>query len=243
MINMSILAEIALAGREHLDAVYVAAYDRKANLDPTEDLDQLRARGLGPASTLIDFGAGTGTFAVAAASICKRVVAVDVSPAMVEAIRKKAAERGARNVEPVQAGFLSYEHHRAPPDFIYTRNALHHLPDFWKGVALRRMADLLSPGGILRLRDLVFSFDLSEAEARIATWLETKSAQRPEVGWTRGELETHLREEHSTFSWLLERLIHQAGFEIDTVDYGTVGVYADYTCLRANSETSIPTER
>src|SRR5471032_1174374 len=57
MINMSILAEIALAGREHLDAVYVAAYDRKANLDPTEDLDQLRARGLVPASTLIDFGA------------------------------------------------------------------------------------------------------------------------------------------------------------------------------------------
>jgi len=76
MINKSLLAEIALAGREHLDPVYVAAYDRKANLDPTEDLDRLRARGLDETSTLIDVGAGTGTFAIAAASICERVGAI-----------------------------------------------------------------------------------------------------------------------------------------------------------------------
>jgi hypothetical protein len=36
----------------------VSGYDRKAGVDPTDDLDQFRARGLGPASTLIDFGAG-----------------------------------------------------------------------------------------------------------------------------------------------------------------------------------------
>src|SRR5436190_3167221 len=153
----SLLSEIALAGREHLDPTYVAGYDRKARFDPAADLDSLRAHGLGHGSTLIDFGAGTGTFALAASALCKRVVAVDVSPPMMAAIRTRVAERGGTNVECVQAGFLSYEHRGAAPDVIYTRNALHHLPDLWKAVALGRMWALLPPGGTLQLRDLVFS--------------------------------------------------------------------------------------
>ena len=231
MADFQLLEEIALAGPEHLDPAYVAGYDQKARFDPTEDLDGLRERGLGAGSTLIDFGAGTGTFALAAASICKRVIAVDVSRAMVEAIQAKIAERRATNVECVQAGFLSYEHDGEPVDFIYTRNALHHVPDFWKAIALSRMADLLSPAGVLRLRDLVFSLDLPEAEASLASWLDT-AAQRPEDGWTRDELETHLRDEYSTFSWLLEPMIEQAGFEIERADYGRAGIYADYVLVK-----------
>jgi len=223
--------ELALAGAEHLDPAYIVGYERKAQFDPTDDLAELRSHGLASSSTLIDFGAGTGTFALAASSHCRRVVAVDVSPAMVEALRLKVAEAGATNVECVRAGFLSYEHKGGPVDFVYTRNALHHLPDFWKGVALRHLAALLVPGGILRLRDLVFSFGLAEAEARIARWLDT-AAERPEDGWTRSELETHLRDEYSTFSWLLEPLIRNAGFEIEAVDYGSVGVHADYICVK-----------
>jgi SAM-dependent methyltransferase len=229
-----LLREIALAGPEHLDAAYVAAYDQKAGFDPAEDLDALRARGLGANSTLIDFGAGTGTLAVAAARICKRVIAVDVSPAMLDAIRSKAAAVGA-DVECVQAGFLSYEHEGEAPDFIYTRNALHHLPDLWKGVAISRVAALLAAGGIFQLRDLVFAFDLSEAEAGIANWLQTAAADRPEDGWTRGELETHLREEYSTFTWLLEPMMARAGFEIVTADYGPEGAYANYICAKRAS--------
>jgi ubiquinone/menaquinone biosynthesis C-methylase UbiE len=225
-----LLREIALAGPEHLDPAYVAGYDRKAQFDPAADLDDLRSRGLGPASTLIDLGAGTGTFALAAASVCKRVIAVDVSPAMVEATRAKIAEQGVLNVECVQAGVLSYEHQGAPVDFVYTRNTLHHLPDFWKGIALARIAELLAPKGILRLRDLVFSFDLDEAQARIANWIDTAAVERPEDGWTRDELVAHLRDEYSTFTWLLEPMIERAGFEIVAAEYGTVGAHADYVC-------------
>lgn len=190
------LDEAALAGPEHLDPAYVAAYDRKASLDPSGDLAEL---GLGPGSTLVDFGTGTGTLALAAAPLCRRVIAVDVSPAMVAAIRAKVAEQGVTNVECVEAGFLTYEHTGEPADAVYSRNALHHLPDFWKAVALRRIADLLRPGGILRLRDLVFAFPLRAADARIEAWL-AQAPERPEDGWTRAELEAHLHDEHSTFS-------------------------------------------
>jgi SAM-dependent methyltransferase len=214
----NLLEEIALAGAEHLDPAYVAGYDRKARVDPADDLAELRTRGLGPESTLIDFGAGTGTFAVAAA--------------MIAAIRVRAAEHGVDNVECVRAGFLSYEHTGVPADVVYTRNALHHLPDFWKAVALRRLADVLREGGVLRLRDLVFACDLPEADAVIEHWLETVAVERPEDGWTRSELETHLRDEHSTFSWLLEPMIERAGFEIERADYGQLLVYADYVCVK-----------
>ena len=224
--------ETASAGPEHLDPAYVAAYDRKARVDPTGDLDLLRAHGLGPTSTLIDFGAGTGTFAVAAAAICDRVIAVDVSPAMVEALRTKVSEHGATNVECVRAGFLSYDHTGAAVDVVYTRNALHHLPDLWKGIALARIAAVLKPGGILRLRDLVFSFDLPDAGRRIGEWLDAAAVERPDEGWTREELQTHLREEHSTFNWLLEPLLEHAGFEIAAAEYEPLGAHAAYVCVR-----------
>jgi hypothetical protein len=56
----------------------------------------------------------------------------------------------------VQAGFLTYEHQGDLTDFVYSRNALHHLPDLWKALALKRIATFMNPGGILRLRDFFF---------------------------------------------------------------------------------------
>lgn len=146
------LDELAHAGPEHLDPDYVAAYDRKSPTDWGEDIATLQALGVGASSTVVDLGAGTGTFARAIAPHVARVVAVDVSEPMVAAMR-------ANGVEAVRAGFLSYEHEGDPPDVVFTRNAFHHLPDFWKAIALERVARLLEPGGVLLLEDLVYSFE------------------------------------------------------------------------------------
>jgi SAM-dependent methyltransferase len=224
--------ELALAGAEHLDPDYVAGYDRRAAFDPEPDLALLRRHGLGPDATLVDLGAGTGTLALAAAPACRRVVAVDVSPAMPAAIETKAAAFGLANVECVRAGFLGYEHWGPPADVVYSRNALHHLPDFWKAVALRRAAAILRPGGVLRLRDIAFAFDPGAAESFLGAWLAA-APDRPEEGWTRTELEAHLREEHSTFTWLLEPMLERAGFEIVEADYGSFRVFAAYVCRKA----------
>jgi ubiquinone/menaquinone biosynthesis C-methylase UbiE len=225
------LDEARHAGSEHLDAAYVAGYDRKAGTDPSDDLAVLRDLGLNETHTVVDLGAGSGRFALAAAPVCRRVVAVDVSPAMLALLRQKAAQLGVRNVEYVQGGFLSYEHRGDLADFVYSRHALHHLPDFWKSLALHRIAAILKPGGILFLRDLVFFFEPHEAGQVIEAWL-ANAPQRTEVGWTRSELETHLREEHSTFSWLLEPMIERAGFQIRQVQHGKSRVHSAYTCVR-----------
>ena len=220
--------ERARAGAEHLDPTYVAAYDRKAGFDPADDVALVRRLGLDEKATLVDLGAGTGVLALAAAPHSRRVVVVDVSPAMLDAARTEATRLGIDNVEFVQAGFLSYEHAGEPADFVYSRNALHHLPDFWKAIALDRIAGFLRPGGVFRLCDLVFSFDPSEARSSIQTWL-AGAAEHPAAGWTCSELETHLRDEHSTFTWLLEPMLERAGFEIREADY-RASAYAAYVC-------------
>lgn len=161
--------ELAHAGPEHLDPGFVAGFDRKQGYpDPAEDLAVLGEHGIGRASTMVDLGAGTGRFAVAAAAEVARVVAVNVSPAMQATLRERVARAGVPNVECVQAGFLTYEHSGPPADAVFTRNTLHQLPDFWKALALDRIARLLRPGGVLRLHDLIFDFQPAEAEA--ATW-------------------------------------------------------------------------
>ena len=219
------------AGAEHFDPAYVMGYDRKASFDPTGDLSSIRNSGLGSASTLIDFGTGTGELALAASEICRRVVAVDISDAMLRALGQKAQARGVTNLEVVRRGFLSYEHEGDAPDFVFSRNALHHLPDFWKVMALHRIARILRPGGLLRLRDIVYSFDPEETGHAVEAWLNM-APERSETGWTRIELERHLRDEHSTFSWLLEAMLERSGFKIRQATYSESRVFATYDCVR-----------
>lgn len=225
------LDELRYAGPEHLDPAYVVGYDRKAGTDFAAEVDALRALGLGPASTLVDLGAGTGGLALAAAPHCRRVVAVDVSPTMLDVLRSRAERLGLANVDGVQAGFLSYAHQGEPADIVYSRNALHHLPDFWKVVALERVAALLRPGGVLRLRDLVFACAPAELGRVVEAWLAGAVAS-PEVGWTRAEFVTHLQTEYSTFTWLLEPMLERAGFLIRAAEYSPSQVYVAYTCVR-----------
>jgi SAM-dependent methyltransferase len=226
--------ELAHAGPEHLDPSFVAEYDRKQGFrDPAEDLAVLLRHGLDRAGTLVDFGAGTGRLALAAAPHVRRVVAVDISPAMQRLLHERTAGAGLLNVEHVRAGFLSYEHTGPPADAVYTRNALHHLPDFWKAIALDRIARLLRPGGVLRLHDLVFDFQPAEATGVLDRWLDG-APEDPSRGYTREDLAEHLRTEFSTFRWLLEPMLTATGFEIVTAEFRS-RIYGAYTCVRAES--------
>jgi len=226
------LDELAHAGPEHLDPDFVAGFDRKQGYpDPAEDLAVLREHGIGRQSTLVDLGAGTGRFALAAAREVARIVAVDVSPAMQSVLRERAARAGLANVECVQAGFLSYEHAGPPADAVFTRNALHQLPDFWKALALERIAGMLRPGGVLRLHDLIFDFQPAEAGAVLDAWLDD-GADDPSDGYTRDDFAEHLRTEFSTFRWLFEPMLTAAGFTIVTASFDRQ-VYGEYTCVRA----------
>ncbi len=227
-----LLDELGSAGRENLDPAHVAGYDRKEDAAAERELALLERLGMDRSSTVVELGAGTGQFTVAAAPRVRRLVAVDISEPMLARLREKLAERGLGNVEPVQAGFLTYAHQGPPADFVYSRYALHHLPDFWKAVALARARAMLRrPGGVLRLWDVVFDFEPAEAEDRIEAWCATAAGAVPGE-WTRADLEEHVRDEHSTFSWLLEPIFERCGFAIEAATHSADGIFAEYV-LRA----------
>jgi SAM-dependent methyltransferase len=130
----------------------------------------------------------------------------------------------------VRAGFLSYEHTGDPADAVCSRNALHQLPDFWKALALERVARILRPGGVLRLRDLVYDFRPEEADEVIERWFDG-AATDPARGYTREDFAEHLRTEYSTFRWLLEPMLEATGFEIVRADF-QARIYGAYTCVK-----------
>ncbi len=222
-----LLDEVANAGRENLDPAHVRRYDRKEDASAASEVALLRQLGLGSSSVVVDLGAGTGQFTLAAAAICERVIAVDVSPVMLDHLEKKIAASDRTNVELVNAGFLTYEHVGQRPDVVYSRFALHHLPDFWKGIALSRIRHMLEPGGVFRLWDVVYDFDAAEAEQRVERWCAS-GGDDVEDGWAPEELEEHVRDEHSTYTWLLEPMLVRAGFVIEESTYADDQMTAAY---------------
>jgi cyclopropane fatty-acyl-phospholipid synthase-like methyltransferase len=216
------------AGRENLDPAHVARYDDKEDANAAAEVDLLVGLGFDGGSTVVDLGAGTGQFALAAARVCSRVTAVDISPVMLDRLTAKAAAAGCTNIDVVQAGFLSYEHAGAPVDFVYSRWALHHVGDFWKAMALARMRAILRDGGVLRLSDLVFSFDPGEITDRVEQWRSQLPIAAGAGEWVQADIDEHVRDEHSTFTWLLEPMIERSGFVIDDAVYASDGFRAEY---------------
>jgi len=226
-----LLDEVASAGRENLDPAHVDRYDDKEDAGAQEEIAACEALGIGPLSTVVEFGSGTGQFTTAVASRCARVVAVDVSAVMQGRLRTKLNDDGVTNVEQVQAGFLTYRHTGEPADLVYSRYALHHLPDLWKTVALDRIHGILRPGGIFRLWDVVFSFEPSDVAERIESWCSTGGTSVDD-DWSRSELEEHVRDEHSTFSWILEPMAVRCGFAVESAEYSDDQILAKYVLRR-----------
>ena len=220
--------EHGAVGGYHESAETAANYDNHhTNI---RDIDGENAHMLGllnpqAGHRIIDIGAGTGLFTLAAASHYEKVYAVDISPAMFDVARGKVRDAGIDNVEFLEGGFLTYEHEAEPVDAIVSVAALHHLPDVWKQVALLRMAEMLKPGGKLCLRDTVF-FNM---RSDYAAWLDEITTS--DSGDPRENLIRHIRDEYTTMDWIMEGMLTRAGFTIDNADY-TTNFWAGYLCTK-----------
>jgi ubiquinone/menaquinone biosynthesis C-methylase UbiE len=179
---------------------------------------------LKPHQTVLEIGTGTGEFALAAANHCAKVYAVDLSEGMLRYAKKKASSRSIGNVKFIQGGFLTYTH-PSSLDAIVTQIALHHLPDFWKQIALNRMAEMLRDGGKFCLRDIVYSFDFSDYERSIENYITRASEMVGDEFANR--IAAHVKNEYSTMDWIMEGMIVRAGFKVVRKDYkdGFIGSY------------------
>lgn len=174
-------------------------------------------------NTVIDFGSGTGTFAIQASKRCTKVYAVDVSQAMIDCAAAKAEKMEAANIQFHHAGFLTYEHHDSPVDAVVTTFAFHHLPDFWKGIALHRINSMMKLGGQLYIHDVIIEENNALANiGALVQKLANAGGQRLQE-----DTERHFKEEYSTYDWVMDGLLTRAGFTIESkqIDAGVLGTY------------------
>jgi len=223
--------EFKYSGVDYTDAEQVAVYDKRHQRfrDYQKFAEAIMTRlALGPEATVVDLGVGTGAFALNAAPHYKTVYAVDVSEPMLAFTRQKAEQAGLANLVFCNGGFLSYEHAGPLVDAVVSSAVLHHLPDLWKWAGLLNVAKMLKPGGKFYLFDVVFPMTENYA-ANFGGWVDTFVEK---VGAEfASEVEGHLRDEYSTFDWIMEGLLRRAGFQIESAEYQDQ-FGATYLCIR-----------
>lgn len=95
-----------------------------------------------PCHRVLDVGCGAGAFAARLATRVEHVDALDRSPVMIEAARRRTPSNARCVVADVVTDPLPAESY----DAVLSISALHHLP---LDVALPRLATALRPGGVL----------------------------------------------------------------------------------------------
>jgi 2-polyprenyl-3-methyl-5-hydroxy-6-metoxy-1,4-benzoquinol methylase len=196
-----------------LDSAVAAICDR--------DDDDLRARaalamlGVKPGWRVADIGCGNGVLACEAALMGADVDAIDISPAMLALAEIVAKDRKVA-IRTQSAGLLSFAYQPDSYDLIVSEFALHHLPDFWKAVALSRIFAALKPGANFYLRDIVFVSMPDGTERDVEQWADFSIKNHD---FDRESVVTHMRDEYSTFGWVIERMLCDVGFTLISVDY------------------------
>jgi ubiquinone/menaquinone biosynthesis C-methylase UbiE len=219
-------------GVDYLDPEVADNYDeqhaqfRDFKKEAQDVIDQLNIKS---EDTVLDFGCGTGGIALKLAGHCRRVIGVDISQSMLDVLKKKCQKYGIDNIETHCAGFLSYQHVGGPVDKIVSKVALHHLPDFWKSVALLNMARILKKGGKLYLFDVIYTFKATDYEESLENLVEMMGQQAGET--MAQEAIVHIRDEYSTYDWIMEGLLKTTGFSIDSKTVEAEN-YVTYICSK-----------
>jgi 2-polyprenyl-3-methyl-5-hydroxy-6-metoxy-1,4-benzoquinol methylase len=218
-------------GRIGLDALVAA---RSAIYDHDDSGGRARATltrlGVQPGWRIADIGCGTGTLACEAAKMGATVDAVDIAPAML-ALAEIQARDSRVSLKTQSAGLLSFNFAPDTFDLIVSEFTLHHLPDFWKAVALARMVRAIKPGGRLFLRDIVFVGVPDGAERDIGQWADFNIKNHD---FPREDVATHMRDEHSTFGWVIERMLTDVGFTLVSADYHAP-LHGTYLCRKPDA--------
>ncbi len=104
---------------------------------------------------VLDLGCGFGLFSLYFAIDApeRQLVGVDLDEDRIEAARECARKLGVSNVDYTAQNALDWRGHGAF-DAIFMLDLIHHLPKAEVEPFLRRVAELLAPGGILLLKDV-----------------------------------------------------------------------------------------
>lgn len=165
----AVLTDQALQ-RSRLTPEALAAFFHSGEVHINQVLDTIRRHvdpGFRPRRAL-DFGSGVGRLLLPLAAVADSVVGVDVSPAMLTEAKKQAEMRGLTNVTLVQSDD-SLSQVGGPFDLVHSFLVLQHIPVARGERFIRRMVELLAPGGVAAIH--VPYLRAASPLRRAATWM------------------------------------------------------------------------
>src|SRR3954454_3016716 len=139
-----------------------------------------------------DIGGGNGVLACEAALMGAEVDAIDISPAMLALAELQARDRKVA-IRTQSAGLLSFSYQPESYDLIVSEFTLHHLPDFWKAVAMSRIFGALKPGASFYLRDIVYVSMPDAVDRDVEQWADFQTNNHD---FSRESVVAHMRDEY-----------------------------------------------
>jgi SAM-dependent methyltransferase len=133
-------------GAEHWDALRGELFTEAAGYSSLLPLVR-------PGLVVADVGTGTGGMLPFLAQVASRIVAIDLSAEMLRRARAKAKALGLREVSFLQGDLGALPLERGAVDAAFAALVLHHAPR--PLVALREMARIVKPGGVVVVLDLM----------------------------------------------------------------------------------------
>jgi ubiquinone/menaquinone biosynthesis C-methylase UbiE len=135
--------------------------------------------------TVVDLGCGSGQLALRVAPLVDRVLAIDISQAMIDLLDSHARAAGIDNVEgrAVPVEHLSIE--PASVDLVISNYALHHLKDADKPTVIAAAAAWLRPGGRIVIGDMMFGRGGDGRDREIISSKLALMARKGPAGWWR----------------------------------------------------------
>jgi SAM-dependent methyltransferase len=115
----------------------------------------------GPGDTVLDVACGGGIVVCAFAPHVRRATGIDMTPAMLEAARKLAADKHLSNIDWRQGDVTSLPYQDAAFTIVVTRYSFHHFLD--PLAVLREMVRVCAPGGRIVVVDTCASEDPEKA--------------------------------------------------------------------------------
>ena len=188
------------------DATVLQQYDSRAGAYLASavhaagaDLDRMAGLvGVRPDAVALDMGCGGGHVAFRLAGLVGKVVAYDLSAAMLETVAAEAQRRGLDNIVTKQGAAEALPCPSGAFDVVATRYSAHHWGAFRDGLA--QMRRVLKPDGLALFMDVV-----SPGQPLLDTWLQTLELLRDP---------SHVRNA-SVDEW--RSLLSAVGFAVDDV--------------------------
>jgi len=165
----------------------------------------LKAVGLEPEMDAVDLCSGNGWVTLPMARMARRVLAVDIDAAMLDAARAYLEQHRVANVTYREADAYALPEFAQDADFIFMANAFHGVPD--RPRLARAVREALKPGG----------------RFTIVNWHPRPREETPVLGEPRGpRTELRLSAEQTTAAVTAGGLMHVATVELPPYHYGAI---------------------